>query len=291
MKKLNEFFTTGRLLWLVYILLLASLIPHTAWAFDMWESPNAERVEFFGTRASWIAWMFALAFDGAIAGLTHTLKKHIEEMPRIIHTQKAKLSERWQWWPVFSYRYVNAYVAGLAAAWALSTLSNLAHAVEFGQPMKIITTWGIPTSLYAVAFGAVLPTISLVFARVLSSVRESEQEEDPLFARAKADLKEANATIRQLERQANETEQQANEIIRSLEQQLEASEQRYRAVGDVVRYLFGTDLALRDRVRGIRTTFPNLSQNGIAQLVGCAVSTVNDALQGYVVDMPAMEKV
>ena len=79
---------------------------------------------------------------------------------------------------------------------------------------------------------------------------------------------------------------QWQDAIRLTERKLEESEQRYRAVGDVVRYLFGTDLALRERIRGVRTSFPNLSQNGIAQLLGCSVSTVNDALQGFVIELP-----
>jgi len=73
--------------------------------------------------------------------------------------------------------------------------------------------------------------------------------------------------------------------LKGVEQRLSESEQRYQAVGDVVRYLFGTDLALRERIRGVRTSFPNLSQNGIAQLLSCSVSTVNDALNGYVIEI------
>lgn len=299
-KIFGRIFTANTFLWLVYVLLLSSLVPHTAWAFDMWEAADAWRFELLGVNATPTAWAFAIVFDGAIAGLTHVLKKHIEEMPRIIHTRKAQMPKslgvgklqipiNLQWWPVFSYRYLNAYMLGLVAAWLLSTLGNLAHAVQFGREMTIFSTWGIPSALYALAFGAVLPTISLVFARVLSSVRESEQEEDPAFVKAKGELKEANSTIRSLEQKVKATEQQANTDKRLLEQQLSESEQRYRAVGDVVRYLFGTDLPLRERVRGIRTTFPVLSQNGIAQLVGCSVSTVNDALQGYVVEMPVMD--
>jgi chromosome segregation ATPase len=121
-------------------------------------------------------------------------------------------------------------------------------------------------------------------------MQESEQEEDPAFAKAKAELKEANDAIRQLQQGIRKTEQEYSAKLKDAEQRLHESEQRYQAVGDVVRYLFGTDLALRDRIRGVRTSFPRLSQNGIAQLLGCSVSTVNDALDGYVIEMP-VEKI
>jgi ASC-1-like (ASCH) protein len=117
-------------------------------------------------------------------------------------------------------------------------------------------------------------------------MQETEQEDDPALVKANAALKEANGTVRSLEQTIRQTEQQYSVTIRDLEKRLDDSEQRYRAVGDVIRWLFGKDEQLRDRIRGIRTTFPNLSQNGIAQLLGCSVSTVNDALQGYQVDLP-----
>ena len=79
--------------------------------------------------------------------------------------------------------------------------------------------------------------------------------------------------------------------MRDTERRLDESEQRYRVVGDVIRWLFGKDEVLRDRIRGIRTAFPNLSQNGIAQLVGCSVSTVNEHLQGYMVELPEVVEV
>jgi len=285
--KWNNLFSVSSVLWIVFLALLASLLPHTAWAFDQFEPTDVERWTMFGTTATPVAWLFALSFETAIAALTHTLKTHIEARRKSsFNLERARMPWYLQWWPLFSYRYMNAYSAGLFAAWLLSTLANLAHAVEYGGRMAIFDKWGVPFGFYALAFGAVLPSISLVFARVLSSVREAEQEDDPAFAKMKEDMKEAKAAIRLAEQQTKATEQQANTTIRSLEKELYESEQRYKAVGDVVRYLFGQDMALKERIRGVRMTFPNLSQNGIAQLLGCSVSTVNDALQGYVVELP-----
>jgi hypothetical protein len=269
-------------LWVVFLSLLASLLPHTAWAFDQFEPAEAERWAIFGTTATPVAWLFALSFETAIAALTHTLKNHIEARRKSsFNLERARYTWYLQWWPMFAYRYLNTYSAGLFAAWLLSTLANLAHAVEYGGSMAIFETWGIPSGFYALTFGAVLPTISLLFARVLSSVREAEQEDDPAFVRSKEELKEARATIREAEQRAKDAEQS----IRLLEQRLNESEQRYKAFGDVVRYLFGQEAAPQERIRWVRETFPNLSQNGISQLLGYAVSTVNK----YVVELPEDE--
>jgi hypothetical protein len=164
-------------------------------------------------------------------------------------------------------------------------VANYTHVVQFTNATLAVfdgAEWAI--RLYQVLFGLALPGISFVFARVLSTMQDAEQEDDPAFAKAKADLAEAKTTIREKDAAIR----QANEAVRDAERRLNESEQRYRAVGDVVRFLFGTDLALRDRIRGVRTSWPNLSQNGIAQVLGCSVSTVNEALQGYVIEMPQM---
>jgi hypothetical protein len=173
------------------------------------------------------------------------------------------------------------------------------HVVQFtNKSLVIFAEYPWAVSIYQFIFGLALPGVSFVFARVLSTMQESEQEDDPAFAKAKAELHEANSTIRQMkeairqaEQSIRETEQQYSVKLQDAERLLHESEQRYRAVGDVIRWLFGKDEILRDRIRGIRTAFPNLSQNGIAQLIGCSVSTVNDALQGYQVELPEMVEV
>lgn len=158
------FLTINRILWAVYLSLLAVLLPHTAWAFQNFEPQNNTNT------ISLVSWIAAFAFEASIAALTHKLSGHIEQTPKRLST-----------WSKFQYRYLNSYSLGLVAAISVSSMANLAHAVEFGRPMAIFTEWHIPFSVYALAFGAVLPLVSLVFARVLSNVAETEGEWDAML--------------------------------------------------------------------------------------------------------------
>jgi hypothetical protein len=71
---------SSRMLWIIYLALLAVLLPHTAWAFARFESPSPG---WLGV--SWgivTAWAAAFAFEAAIAALTHKLAGRIGGTPR-----------------------------------------------------------------------------------------------------------------------------------------------------------------------------------------------------------------
>ena len=71
---------SSKMLWIIYLALLAVLLPHTAWAFARFESPSAG---WLGV--SWgivTAWAAAFAFEAAIAALTHKLARRIGTTPR-----------------------------------------------------------------------------------------------------------------------------------------------------------------------------------------------------------------
>jgi hypothetical protein len=277
MKKLN----TTTLFWVVYIAFLFVLWPQTAWTIGQFQDVT-DQWSLLGVAASPLAWALAGAVEATIAIVTHRINEYWKEMPA-----SYKAADKWK--KRLTYRWLNVYAVALIVAMSVSAIANYTHVVQFTNPTLLVfagNEWSI--RLYQLVFGLALPGVSFVFARVLSTMSESEQDEDPAFAKAKGELKEANSTIRKLEQSIRQTEQQYSVRLATTEQLLEQSEQRYRAVGDVVRFLFGTDISLRERVRGIRTSFPNLSQNGIAQVLGCSVSTVNDALQGYAVEMPIM---
>jgi hypothetical protein len=121
-----KFITVNRILWAVYLSLLGVLLPHTAWAFQNFE-PETE-----SGGNSVVAWTAAFAFEASIAVLMHKLSGHIDRTPRRLLA-----------WAKFQYRYLNAYSLGLLAAIAVSSLANLAHAVEFGRSMAIFTLWKI----------------------------------------------------------------------------------------------------------------------------------------------------
>lgn len=240
MKKLK--LTTNHVLWVIYISLLLVLLPHTAWLFLQFE-PS-------GSLGIGAAWAGAIAFESAIAVLTHKLAKRIGETPK-----------RYSGWLRFKWQYVNAYSVGLLISVSVSALANLAHAVQFGQSLVIFAEWGLPAKLYQLAFGAVLPVVSLLFARVLSTEAENE-ETDPELERAKS-------TERELRREL--------QIVRK---ELEASEQRANAVGDLMARLFAAEK--RQRVLAVRERWPKLNAGAIAVITEASPSYVSEILSEVV---------
>lgn len=228
----------NRLLWIVYLCLLGVLLPHTAWAFSQFEP--------LGNLGTATAYMAATAFEMAIAGLTHKLAKHIESTPK-----RTKGLRR------FRYYYVNSYSLGLVASIGVSSLANLAHAVQFGRRIKIFDEYDVPFGLYAVAFGAILPIISLLFARVLSNVSEDGEGEEEL------DL--ANKTIRDLRTKLHDVEGRALD-----------AEGRFEAAGDLFAELMRKNK--RDRIIELAERFPELPGRSIAIITESSPSYVSEVI-------------
>jgi hypothetical protein len=236
---------TTLVLWFVYICLLGVLLPHTAWAFGRMEPSGV-----------WFTpWVAAIAFEAAIAVLTHKLAKHIEQTPKGKHGVKR-----------FAYRYLNPFSFGLGIATAVSALANLAHAVEFGQALRIFTEWGISSEVYSLAFGGVLPVVSLIFARVLSNVVDDEDAPNPELETAKATIKELNKQIRELDQRAK------------------LAEQRFGAMGDLFRRIFSEDK--RERILAVREWKPKLPGSAIALITEASPAYVSEVLnKSEVVDV------
>lgn len=228
----------NKILWIIFIALLGVLLPHTEWAFRQFEPLGSNR---------FVSWAAAFAFEAAIAALTHKLAKRIEATPKKI-TTRAK----------FAFRYLNSYSLGLILALTISTMANLAHAVEFGQTMAIFARWNIPFGVYAVAFGAILPVVSFTFASVLSTVVETEGDEDP----AVIVLKETNTDLK---RQLKESEQ-----ARKL------AESRFAALGDVFVKMASNDK--RERILAVYERWPKMPQAAIALLCESSAAHVSEVL-------------
>lgn len=287
---------TTYILWAVYLCLLLVLLPHTAWAFGSMEPAG-----------SWFPqWVAAIAFEAAIAVLTHKLAKHIETTSRVKG-----------WLKKFAARYLNPFGVGLAMATLVSALANMAHAVEFGQPIKIFTQLGIPSAIYSLTLGGILPLASLVFARVLSDVVDTEDAPNPELEEAKQTLTDlrsrlrdsesqrraaedrvraAEDRVRAAEDQVRVTEERANaaeELARAAEEQVKVAaglvkaaedranvaegrarlaEERFGAIGDLVKYLFGEDK--RQRIITAHRQWP--------QLPGAAIAIIASSSPGYV---------
>lgn len=248
------------LLWVIYSLLLLVLLPHTAWMFS-----QAEPTEpgLFGVHWGLLtAWLAAIVFELVIAAMTHKLSTHISNTPRYNDAKKR-----------LQARYLNAYGAGLLLAWLVSTYANLAHAVEFGQPIRIFADWGMPVWSYSVAFGAILPTASLLFAWVLSSVIEQDVTE----AQANPDLQKANMTIHQLRQQLRDSED--NRIL--AEKKAAEAETRFAAAGDLFAALFAEQK--RDRIIFARQQWPELKDSAIAVITDTSTGYVSEVLNGKAV--------
>lgn len=246
------------LLWAIYILLLGVLLPHTAWMFGRGEQSNIAGLV--------IAWAAALVFELVIAAMTHKLSGHISHTPRYTNG-----------WKRFRARYINAYGAGLGLAWIVSTYANLAHAVEFGQPIKIFAAWDWPTWSYSVAFGAILPTASLLFAWVLSSVIEqdaTEGEPNPELDKAKVEIQRLKDEIRKGQEELRGVAIELNKT----EGERIAAELRFEAAGDLMRALFADQK--KDRVLFARAKWPELPGSAIAVITETSPAYVSEVLKG-----------
>ncbi len=77
-------------------------------------------------------------------------------------------------------------------------LANFGHAVEYGQEFAtpaqgrycVFGRYNVPPLLYSLAFGGILPLVSLMFARILANTAEAEAQANPELARAKRTIGE-----------------------------------------------------------------------------------------------------
>ena len=245
-------------LWAVYIALLGVLLPHTAWAFQQFEPKGW----------GFVGWVAAFAFEAAIAAFTWRLKQVIETTPNY------KVGNVWL--RKTQYRYFNPYGFGLLAALVVSAVANWAHAVEFAQPFRVFAAYSVPPTLFSVGFGAILPVISLLFARVLAEAKESEGETNQ-------DLLEAKAAVKELRKQLKESEEArsgAEEKIRIIEQEAEAdrraAEHRFDAISELVARLFAEEK--RQRILAARERWPELPAASIAIIAESSPSYVSEVL-------------
>lgn len=247
---LNKAVLTSRnALWLTYLALLGVLLPHTAWAFSQFEPDGWQ----------WLGWIGAFAFESAIAGLTLRLKERIEETPnyRSGHVALRRLH----------FRYVNVFGIGLLTSLGVSALANWAHAVEFGRPFSVFGSYSVSPLLYSVAFGAVLPATSLIFARVLSEVNESEDVENPELVKIRSELRTVRSELKATESDRKAAEQRANDLILRLEQ-----------TEHLARVMFGHGLDKRTRILEVRKMWPELPNSSIALLTDSSPSYVSEVV-------------
>ena len=247
---------SSKMLWIIYLTLLAVLLPHTAWAFARFESPSAG---WLGV--SWgivTAWAAAFAFEAAIAALTHKLAEHIGTTPR--YTAGRVLLRR------VSYQYLNAYAAGLFVALGVSALANFAHAVEYGREFAIFGRYNIPPLLYSFTFGGILPLVSLLFARILGDAAEAEAVANPELTKAKQAIKELQSELDAAEMRISDAKARAV-----------AAEQRFAAAGDLFARLFAEEK--RQRILAASERWPELPAASVAIIASASPGYVSEVLK------------
>lgn len=232
---------TNWLLWLVYAALLIVLLPHTAWAFSQFEPPGW----------AWLGWVGAAAFEGAIAALTWRLKQRIEATPRY--------RAGWIAGRRLVYQVVNVYGLGLLMAVGVSTAANWAHAVEYGRPFAVFSSYEISPAAYSVAFGGILPLCSLLFARILADTRLASDEPDP-------ELEAARAHVQALRAELKASEQERIKAV-----------QRFEAIGDLA-VLLTADQKV-ERIRAAQRQWPGLPDRAIAVITDASPSYVSEVRQ------------
>ena len=254
MNRLSNWSNT--LLWVIYLALLAVLLPHTAWAFSRFEPQTAGWLGVpWGIVTAWAA---AFAFEAAIAALTHKLARRIEATPR--YTAGRVPLRR------LSYQYLNAYAAGLFVALAVSALANFAHAVEYSRDFAIFGRYSVPPLLYSLTFGAILPLVSLLFARILGDTTATEATANPELTRAKQTIKELQADLDAAEERLTDAESRAL-----------AAEQRFAAAGDLFARLFAEEK--RQRILAAAERWPELPAASIAIIASASPGYVSEVLK------------
>ena len=184
------------------------------------------------------------------------LAKHIETTPRYTAGRV--------WLRRISHQYLNAYAAGLLVAVGVSVLANFGHAVEFGRDFAIFGQYKIPSLLYSLAFGGILPLVSLMFARILANTAEADAEVNPELTKSKQTIKQLRAELVSAEGQLVDTEARAK-----------AAEQRFATAGDLFARLFAEEK--RQRIVAAAQAWP--------ELPAASIAIIADASPGYVSEL------
>ena len=161
---------------------------------------------------------------------------------------------------------MNAFAAGLLVAVGVSVLANFGHAVEYGQDFAIYGRHNVPPLLYSLAFGGILPLVSLMFARILANTAETETQANPELTRAKQTIKGLRSELQAAEGHLANTEARAN-----------AAEQRFAAAGDLVARLFAEEK--RQRILAAAERWPQLPASSVAIVAGASPSYASEVLK------------
>jgi hypothetical protein len=69
----------------------------------------------------------------------------------------------------------------------------------FGRDFAIFDSYNVPPLLYSLAFGGILPLVSLMLARILANTIETEAGANPELAKAKQTIKHLRSDLKTTE--------------------------------------------------------------------------------------------
>ena len=157
-------------------------------------------------------------------------------------------------------------MAGLLVAVGVSVLANFGHAVEYGQEFAIYGRYNVPPLLYSLAFGGILPLVSLMFARILANTAETEAQANPELTKAKQTITEFRSELQATEGHLANIEARAN-----------SAEQRFAAAGDLVAQLFAEEK--RQRILAVADRWPGLPASSVAVIASASPGYVSEVLK------------
>lgn len=244
-------FRVRTLLWVIYLSLLAVLLPHTAWWFTRSQSPDSE----------YLAWPLAFVFEASIFGFTHNLVALIETSRRM----RQREGERWYSynWRKFSKVYLNLNGFGLLVCSLVSGLANFTYSVEFSGTFKLFDHYSVPHVVYHLASGGILPMISLLFAHILAQHEPGEDVPNESEQAAKAAERAAKKEVSDLR---SEVDRLRGELDKS------------RSEVGKLQLLFSEDK--RVRIITARELFPEASGSALAQITKTSPPYVSEVLGG-----------
>lgn len=237
------------LFYAIYIALLGVLLPHTAWAFSRFQEVEG----WYGQKNTILAWALAVVFELTIFAITYHLKGLIEKSSRM--NKKADELRIAFGWRRFSSAYVNVFGLLLLLASGVSALANFSYAVEFGQSFLAFDRYELSPTIYELAFGGILPIVSLIFARILADTAEAE-----------ADRTDGEREAKKGERLAKKDSAR----LRVERDKLRIALKHFEAL---------SAQAAKDRIIAARALWPVESQAKIAGRAGVSASTVSEVLK------------
>jgi uncharacterized membrane-anchored protein YhcB (DUF1043 family) len=294
--------------WLVFLGLLATMLPHTQWAFRQLEpATSAAIIAGWGmTWAEFVSWAAAFSFEAGLAVFVHRLSRKIEATRKVY--KGVGEGRTLDTWGTIAAKYINIFTAGVLFCAFVSGMANYFHALEFSVPLAAFSKVVFFKELYPLALGAALPVVSLIFASALSNVSEDEAEDDPANVELKNKNSELNKQNRELSQQfsklqatfselqakfsdvsqalknalarVSDREQELNTVTEKLntaKEQVNSMERELNMLGGEVKYLFSEDS--RERILYIKRTWNELPNTSIAIMAGVSPGRVSQVLK------------